>query len=106
MYELKKLQHGDKPVTGTESRENVDKFFTKRQQTNERSIPVANVDDVEEHRPQQVTMHPTPSLCTLNREATGNGVRIKCGAAKPQPFSFVSVIIPKESSRVETETSS
>ncbi|XP_067944022.1 uncharacterized protein [Watersipora subatra] len=54
MYELKKIQHGERPVTGSDSREKVGSFFSKRVQPQD--SPVANVDDVEEHRPQQVTI--------------------------------------------------
>lgn len=56
MYELKHLKHGERPVTGTDSRGKVDNFFSKRVQVQDSSTPVANVDDVEEHRPQQVTI--------------------------------------------------
>ncbi|KAF6033375.1 hypothetical protein EB796_008313 [Bugula neritina] len=54
MYELKNLEHGEKPVTGSDSRGKVNNFFSKRLHLQEIAAPVANTDDVEEHRPQQV----------------------------------------------------
>ena len=54
MHELKRLEHGERPVTGKESRDKVDNFLTRRQRQQESTAPVANQDDVEEHRPQQV----------------------------------------------------
>lgn len=56
MYELKRLQHGEKPVTSSESRDKVGNFLGRRLQRLEAAHAggVANIDDVEEHRPQQV----------------------------------------------------
>lgn len=65
MYELKRLQHGERPVTGSESRDRVGNFFHRRLQRSDTSSGVANIDDVEQHRPEQV--RPT----TATRVSTG-----------------------------------
>lgn len=56
MYELKRLQHSERPVTGSESRDKVDSFFSKRLQRSDNPSHVANTDDVEEHRPEHVSL--------------------------------------------------
>ena len=61
MYELKNIKHGERPVTGSDSRDKVGDFFTKRVQ--QQDTPVANVDDVEEHRPQQVSFSSYHCYC-------------------------------------------
>jgi len=56
LNELKRIEHGEKPVTGKESRNKVDHLLTRRQRQIHNNAPVANEDDVEEHRPEQVTV--------------------------------------------------
>lgn len=60
MYELRQIQHGERPVTGTDSRDNINSFFAKRLDAQaaaqgKENVPV-NVDDVEEHRPDTVVV--------------------------------------------------
>jgi len=56
MQELRRIQLGDRPVTGQTSRDRVNHFFTRRILQSANTAPVANEDDVEEHRPQQVIL--------------------------------------------------
>ncbi|KAL5022466.1 hypothetical protein ScPMuIL_001621 [Solemya velum] len=62
MYELRRIQHGDRPVTSQGKRESIDNFFSKRieakhlvESSPKANIP-ANVDSVEEHRPEAVVI--------------------------------------------------
>lgn len=60
MYELRQIQHGDKPVTGQANRERISQFLSKRfevqaQNEGKENVP-ANVDDVEEHRPEAIVV--------------------------------------------------
>ncbi|XP_052099826.1 uncharacterized protein LOC127734153 isoform X2 [Mytilus californianus] len=60
MNELRQIQHGERPVTGTDSRDNINSFFAKRLDAQaaaqgKENVPV-NVDDVEEHRPDTVVV--------------------------------------------------
>ncbi|ESO97035.1 hypothetical protein LOTGIDRAFT_231775 [Lottia gigantea] len=57
MYELRRIQHGDRPVTGQGRKEQVDQFFAKRIQASASAENVpSNVDNVEEHRPEAVVV--------------------------------------------------
>jgi hypothetical protein len=56
MYELRNIQHGERPVTGTNHREQIQQFMKKHMvdsSTEKTNIP-ANVDSVEIHRPEAV----------------------------------------------------
>jgi len=60
MQELQQITHADRPVTGTESRYNINSFFAKRLDAQaaaegKENVPV-NVDSVEEHRPDTVVV--------------------------------------------------
>ncbi|XP_071171404.1 uncharacterized protein [Mytilus edulis] len=60
MHELRQIQQGERPVTGTDSRDNINSFFAKRLDAQaaaqgKENVPV-NVDDVEEHRPDTVVV--------------------------------------------------
>ena len=60
MQELQQITHADRPVTGTESRDNINSFFAKRLDAQaaaegKENVPV-NVDNVEEHRPDTVVV--------------------------------------------------
>ena len=60
LSELKQLQHSERPVTGRDSRENINSFFSKHLNAQaaaqgKENIPV-NVDNVEEHRPDTVVV--------------------------------------------------
>jgi hypothetical protein len=60
MQELQQITHADRPVTGTESRDNINSFFAKRLDAQaaaegKENVPV-NVDSVEEHRPDTVVV--------------------------------------------------
>ncbi|XP_071089724.1 uncharacterized protein [Haliotis cracherodii] len=60
MYELRQIQHGERPVTGQNRRENINQFFTKHLEApagseGKENVP-ANVDAVEEHRPESVVV--------------------------------------------------
>ena len=60
MHELRQLQHGERPVTGRDSRDNINSFFAKRLEARaatggKENVPV-NVDNVEEHRPDTVVV--------------------------------------------------
>lgn len=61
MFELRRIQHGERPVTGQNNRENIASFMAKHLQepagasTHKANIP-ANVDAVEEHRPEAVVV--------------------------------------------------
>jgi len=62
MYELRQIQHGTKPVTSTDHRGNIDNFFAKRLVVRDEATALgkenipANVDDVEEHRPDTIVV--------------------------------------------------
>ncbi|XP_050397976.2 uncharacterized protein LOC126815917 [Patella vulgata] len=60
MSELRRLEQGDRPVTGQGHQESVNQFFAKRMQTpagaeGKENVP-SNVDTVEEHRPDAVVV--------------------------------------------------
>lgn len=60
MYELRQIQHGERPVTGQNRRENINQFFAKHLEApagseGKENVP-ANVDAVEEHRPESVVV--------------------------------------------------
>lgn len=60
MSELKQLQLNERPVTGRESRDNINSFFSKHLEAHaaaegKENVPV-NVDSVEEHRPDTVVV--------------------------------------------------
>ncbi|XP_013383177.1 uncharacterized protein LOC106153697 [Lingula anatina] len=58
MYELRRIQHGERPVSGTDSREQLESFFAKRMSvaSNEKENAPANVDSVEQHRPESIVV--------------------------------------------------
>lgn len=59
MFELRRIRHGERPVTGQNNRENIANFMSKHLQepagasSGKTNIP-ANVDAVEEHRPEAI----------------------------------------------------
>ncbi|XP_067656830.1 uncharacterized protein [Haliotis asinina] len=60
MYELRQIKHGERPVTGQNRRENINQFFAKHLEApagseGKENVP-ANVDTVEEHRPESVVV--------------------------------------------------
>lgn len=61
MFELRRIRHGERPVTGQNNRENIASFISKHLQepvgagTGKDNVP-ANVDAVEEHRPEAVVV--------------------------------------------------
>ena len=60
MFELRRIQHGERPVTGQNHRDNIANFMAKHSQepagaTGKENVP-ANVDAVEEHRPEAVVV--------------------------------------------------
>ena len=60
MYELRRIQHGDRPVTGQTHRDNIANFIAKHipqegeAESQRHKFNVANVDPVEQHRPEAV----------------------------------------------------
>uniref|UniRef100_A0A0B7AW12 Uncharacterized protein n=1 Tax=Arion vulgaris TaxID=1028688 RepID=A0A0B7AW12_9EUPU len=62
MYELRNIQHGERPVTGQSHREHLQQFMEKHMVGFNESTPTAqkgnntpaNVDSVEKHRPEAV----------------------------------------------------
>ncbi len=54
MYELRNIQHGEKPVTGKNNRENIDKFMTKCLSNNDGTGKQIADEDAESHRPESV----------------------------------------------------
>ncbi|KAK6174505.1 hypothetical protein SNE40_017769 [Patella caerulea] len=60
MSELRRMEQGNRPVTGQGHQESVNQFFAKRMQTpagaeGKENVP-SNVDTVEEHRPEAVVV--------------------------------------------------
>ncbi|KAK7494703.1 hypothetical protein BaRGS_00014101 [Batillaria attramentaria] len=61
MFELRRISHGERPVTGQNNRENIASFMAKHLQepsgadSGKENVP-ANVDAVEEHRPEAVVV--------------------------------------------------
>ncbi|XP_025093726.1 LOW QUALITY PROTEIN: uncharacterized protein LOC112563692 [Pomacea canaliculata] len=61
MYELRRIRFGDRPVTGQNNRENIEKFISKHMQEpagashGKDNVP-ANVDAVDVHRPEAVVV--------------------------------------------------
>lgn len=60
MYELRRIEHGERPVTGQNHREQIASFIAKHVPepegaTSGKNVP-ANVDAVEEHRPEAVVV--------------------------------------------------
>ncbi|KAK3590185.1 hypothetical protein CHS0354_041241 [Potamilus streckersoni] len=62
LFELRRLQHGDKPVTGQNHRENIGEFLHKQlearanaEATGKENVPL-NSPNVEEHRPEAIVI--------------------------------------------------
>ena len=67
MFELRRIQHGERPVTGQNHRDNIANFMAKHVQepagaNGKENIP-ANVDAVEEHRPEAVVVEVIMHAC-------------------------------------------
>ncbi|KAK3778080.1 hypothetical protein RRG08_044696 [Elysia crispata] len=56
MYELRHLQHGDRPVTGQGHRDSLHQFMLKNCDSQGQHNVTANRDSVEEHRPEAVVI--------------------------------------------------
>ncbi|GFR93490.1 neuralized-like protein 1A [Elysia marginata] len=56
MYELRHLQHGDRPVTGQGHRDSLHQFMLKNLDSQSQHNVTANRDLVEEHRPEAVVV--------------------------------------------------
>ncbi|XP_035824188.1 uncharacterized protein LOC101846543 isoform X2 [Aplysia californica] len=61
MYELRNIQHGERPVTGQGNRENIEQFLTKHfptsdADTNSKGNLPSTVQNAEEHRPESVVV--------------------------------------------------
>lgn len=97
MYELRNIQHGERPVTGQNNKEKIDKFLTKHFPSNDAKEQLPSEEE-EDHRPETVVMEvqgiiesrPVSSVLqsAAFRRQLENVIRGSIGSAQRSPLNF------------------